>query len=373
MTSGRSGGVLTIDLDAIAANWRFLKRRLADGVLCAAVVKADGYGLGAAPVALRLFAEGCRDFFVATTDEGVSLRAALSPSATIQVLAGVDPATAAPMLDQRLVPVLNHLGQIETWREAARGAGRALPAVLHIDTGMNRLGLPRDELARLSAEQTLLAGIETRLVMSHLVNSEVPGDPLNDAQRQRFEAAVHILKAGIGAVPASLANSSGIFLGRAYHFAMVRPGVALYGVNPTPGDPNPMSEVVHLTAKILQVRRVDRGETVGYGATHRLARPSRIAVVAAGYADGYLRSASNRASARLGGLNVPVVGRVSMDLITLDVTDVPEALALPGRDVDLLDSDYTAERLAADAGTNPYEILTALGRRYERRYIGAVS
>ena len=223
------------------------------------------------------------------------------------------------------------------------------------------------------AEGALIEGVEIRLAMSHLVSAEMSNDPLNAVQRTRFEAALAALKSRFGPLKASLANSSGIFLGPAFHFAMVRPGVALYGVNPTPSGPNPMMEVVRLAAKILQVRRVDRGDTVGYGATHRLARSSRIAAVAAGYADGYLRSASNRASARLGGISVPVVGRVSMDLITLDVTDVPEALALPGAFIDLLSPGYSVEHLAADAGTIPYEILTALGRRYERRYLGAAT
>lgn len=370
MAGRRSSGVLTIDLDAIAANWHTLKRRLSAGTVCAAVVKADGYGLGAREVTRRLHTEGCREFFVATPDEGIGLRAVL-PDGAIYVLAGVDRDTAAALIEHRLAPVLNHLGQIEAWRAAAQAAGRGLPAALHLDTGMNRLGLPREELARVIADPALCEGIETRFAMSHLVSSELAEDPLNAAQHARFETALAALKPRFGALPASLANSSGIFLGPSFHFAMVRPGVALYGINPTPNAPNPMREVVRLAAKILQVRRVDRGETVGYGATHRLARPSRIATIAAGYADGYLRSASNRAFARLGGMSVPVVGRVSMDLITLDVTDVPEALAKPGAFIDLLDDAYTVERLAADAGTIAYEILTALGRRYERRYLGA--
>ncbi|MSO69101.1 MAG: alanine racemase [Alphaproteobacteria bacterium] len=369
MTNERSSGILTIDLDAVAANWRSLKSRLQAGTLCAAVVKADGYGLGATRIAARLYAEGCRDFFVATPDEGISLRRVL-PDGAIYVLAGVDSATAAALTEHRLTPVLNHLGQIEAWRKAAAAAGSTLPSVLHLDTGMNRLGLPRDEVARVASEAPLLAGLKTRLVMSHLVSSELASDPLNETQRARFDASLSALSASLGTKPASLANSSGIFLGPAFHYAMVRPGVALYGVNPTPNAPNPMMEVLRLAAKILQVRRVDRGETVGYGATHLLPRPSRIAVVAAGYADGFLRSASNRASARLGGLSVPVVGRVSMDLITLDVTDVPETIARPGAFVDLLDGTYNVEHLATDAGTIPYEILTALGHRYERRYLG---
>jgi alanine racemase len=236
---------------------------------------------------------------------------------------------------------------------------------------MNRLGLEQDEVARLGEDASLLAGIEVRQVMSHLVSSELANNSLNALQRDRFRSAVESLRGVLPAPSLGLANSSGIFLGRDYHFSMVRPGVALYGVNPTPNAPNPMAEVVRLTAKILQVRRVDTNQTVGYGATRRLARASRIATIAAGYADGYLRSASNRAQAHLGGLSVPVVGRVSMDLITLDVTDLPESLARPGAEVVLIGGDHDVDRLAEEAGTIGYEILTSLGRRYERRYLGA--
>jgi alanine racemase len=371
MAGGLAGGVFEIDLDALAANWRALGTRLAPGAACAAVVKADGYGLGAGPVARRLFAEGCRDFFVATPEEGLALRG-LADRARLYVLAGVDAASAAELAETGLLPVLNHLGQLEAWRVAARRRGGALPAALHLDSGMNRLGFPAEEVERLAAEPGRLDGIALRLVMSHLVSAEEADNPLNPAQRARFLAAVERLAPALGRPPLSLANSSGIFLGPDYHFAMVRPGVAVYGVNPTPEHPNPMAEVVRLTGKILQVRRVDRGETVGYGATFRAARPSRLATVAVGYADGLLRSASNRASARLGGVSAPLVGRVSMDLITLDVTDLPEALAAPGGAAVLIGGELTLERVAEAAGTIPYEILTALGARYERRYAGLV-
>ncbi|MGD9538886.1 MAG: alanine racemase [Alphaproteobacteria bacterium] len=372
MTAGWSGATLSIDLDAIAANWQSLRCRLAPGASCAAAVKADAYGLGAAQVASRLHAEGCRDFFVARLDEGVRLRQTL-PDSTIYVLDGVDRDSAGELIAHDLVPALNHLGQVEAWREAARRGGATLPAALHIDTGMNRLGLEAHEAARLADDASLLAGLDVRHAMSHLVNAEVAGDPLNAIQRERFRAAAERLRRATGTPQLSLANSSGIFLGPDYHFSMVRPGVALYGANPTPNAPNPMAEVVRLTAKILQVRRVDTTQTVGYGATHRPARASRIATVAAGYADGYLRSASNRAQARLGGLRVPVVGRVSMDLITLDVTDLPESLAVPGAEVELIGGDHGVDRLAEEAGTIGYEILTALGRRYRRHYLGAAS
>jgi len=369
MAGGLAGAVLDIDLDAVAANWLGLKARLAPGAECAAVVKADAYGLGAARIAPRLSAAGCQTFFVATIDEGLALRGCL-PERAIYVLAGVDPRSAGAVAEARLIPTLNHVGQIEAWRREASRRGQSLPAALHVDTGMNRLGLAADEVARLAAERAPIEGVDLRLLMSHLVTSEAADDPLNRTQRERFLGAATSLAPALGKPPLGLANSSGIFLGPDFHFAMVRPGVALYGVNPVPGVPNPIAEVVRLKAKILQVRRVDRGETVGYGATARMTRPSRIAVIPIGYADGLLRSASNRASARLGGISVPVIGRVSMDLITLDVTDVPDALAMPGTFVDLIGGGQSIEALADMCGTIPYEMLTSLGRRYERIYRG---
>lgn len=372
MANGLAGAVLDIDLDAVAANWLGLKARLAPGAECAAVVKADAYGLGALMVGPRLEAAGCRTFFVATVDEGLALRPRLQ-SGTLYVLAGVDDRASGALADVGLVPVLNHEGQIEAWRAEAARRGHALPAALHVDTGMNRLGLPADSVARLAEDVTPLDGIRIDVLMSHLVNSELPEDSLNKRQRARFEAVAARLIPILGRPRLSLANSSAIFLGPGFHYALARPGVALYGVNPTPGGPNPMAEVVRLKAKILQVRRVDRGETVGYGATARMTRPSRVAVIPIGYADGLPRTASNRASARIGGISVPVIGRVSMDLITLDVTDVPEALAHPGAEVDLIGNGQSIEALAEGAGTIPYEILTSLGARYERRYHGAGS
>lgn len=365
--------VLTIDLDAIRANWRQLAERTAPAQ-CAAVVKADAYGLGAARVAPALARAGCRQFFVAQLGEGVALRQALrekAANATIFVLNGMMESERLSFDANGLVPCLNDLGQVERWSRHARRRERALPAALHLDTGMNRLGLPADELETLAGEPERLTGIELRLVMSHLACADEPDHPLNRRQLDRFRAAA----ARLPHARLSLAASAGIFLGRDYHFDLARPGVALYGANPTPGAPNPMAQAVRLQGKILQVRRVDRGETVGYGAAHRFTRPCRLATVGVGYADGFLRSSSDRGSAVLGGVAAPIVGRVSMDLITLDVSDAPDELARPGAMVDLIGGDgrgRSLEDVAADAGTIAYEILTALGRRYERRYLGGI-
>ena len=365
----RAGAVLSIDLGAIQDNYRRLQERLA-AVPCAAVVKADGYGLGLAEVGPALAKAGAESFFVAKLDEAIALRASLAgacPGAAIHVLNGLAPGCEEDFLAHRLRPVLNSLGEIEAWARRAAEEGRALPAALHIDSGMNRLGLPADELERLAAERARLEGIDLALILSHLACAEEPDNPMNARQREAFRAAL----ARLPRAPASLANSSGLFLGLDYHFDLGRPGVALYGVNPTPAAPNPMRQVVRLQAKILQVREIDAPQSVGYGADHRVAGPTRVATLGVGYADGYLRSLSMRGSAFIGGRKVAVIGRVSMDLITLDVTALPPEQVRPGCVVDLIDPERGPDALAAEAGTIGYEILTALGQRYHRVYSGA--
>jgi alanine racemase len=357
----RAGAVLEIDLAAIVENWRRLAARVGSATHCAAVVKADAYGLGMARVAPRLAAAGCRLFFVATIDEGIALRHVL-PAAEIAVLDGLLPGTGGEFARARLIPTLNALDQIRAWRDGART--RSLPAMLHVDTGMARLGLSPRELDDLAAAPELLAGLELRAVVSHLACADDPEHPLNRQQLQVFRTVL----ARLSPVPASLAAGSGIFLGPDYHFDFVRPGAALYGVNPLPGRPNPMAQVLRLKGRILQARDVDRGATVGYGATHRMAHGGRVATVAVGYADGWLRSASNRGSVGIAGQRVPVIGRISMDLMTLDVTGIDPVLACAGAFVDLIDETYGVDDVAAAAGTIGYEILTALGRRYYRVY-----
>ena len=367
--AARAGAILTIDLDALAENYRRLCAEL-NGVPCAVVVKADGYGLGLTRVAPALFRAGARSFFVAQLGEAIALRGALPEAAEIYVLNGLAAGPAAEFQAQRVVPVLNSLGEVADWQAAALQAERRLAAVLHIDTGMSRLGLPARELDALTTEPGRLEGIALGHVMSHLACADAPEHPLNAAQLAEFRTARARLPAALSTAPASLANSSGIFLGADYHFDLGRPGVALYGVNPTPGRPNPMRQVVRLQGKILQVREIDAPRTVGYGAIHRAAGPTRVATVAVGYADGYLRSLSNRGSAWLGNQRVPVVGRVSMDLITLDVTGAAPGSAHPGAFVDLIGPELPADDVAAAAGTIGYEILTALGQRYHRVYQG---
>jgi alanine racemase len=353
--------LLTIDLDAIAANWRDLLRRHPSGPV-AAVVKADAYGLGAIPVTRRLLAEGARHLFVATFEEALALRTIVPRDVLLGVLNGLVAGAEAEAAG--IVPVLNDLAALDRWRACAAARGERLPAILHIDTGMNRLGLGRREVERLAQDPSPLGALDLRYVMTHFVASEEPENPLNEAQVRRFDA----LRAMLPAAPTSVANSSGIFLGAFAGSDLARPGAALYGINPTPGRANPMRTVVTLQARILQIREIAAGESVGYNSTWVAARPSRIATVAAGYADGYLRSLSGRGVGLVAGRQVPLAGRVSMDLLSFDVTDAPEAA--PGGWVRLLGPDLPPDAVAERAGTNAYEILTALGARYRRHYRG---
>jgi alanine racemase len=365
-TTRRAGAILTIDVGAIAANWRGLRDAGRAGgrpVDCAAVLKADAYGTGATIVGPRLAAEGCRQFFVAHIEEGLALRAVL-PDSPIYVLNGLLSGTEADFVEFSLTPVLNHLGQLNAWRAAAQRYNRPLDAVIHIDTGMHRLGFSPEEAQVLASERGRLRGLRLALLMSHLVVSEEPDNPINGEQLSRFRNFVRTMPGA----PASLANSSGIFLGPDYHFDLLRPGAALFGINPRPGQGNPMLTTVTLHARILQVRRIDALQTVGYGAAWRSARPSRVATIALGYADGYFRTLINRTHVHLAGRKVPVIGRISMDLVTVDVTDVPEDESRPGALVEVLGSHLTADDLADHARTNAYEVMTALGRRYARVY-----
>jgi alanine racemase len=362
----RASAILEIDLAGIIANWRLLARRVAPAS-CAAVVKADGYGLGASMVAGALAAAGCRRFFVATLDEALALHADLRGPGEIVVLNGPVPGSSGEFAEAGLVPVLNSPGQIAEWRKLASARG-PLPAMLHLDTGMARLGLTAREFERLADDFTRPGSIGWSAVLSHLACADEPDHPLNREQRTTFARS----RRRLSGVPASLAASSGIFLGDDFHFDFVRPGAALYGVNPQPGRPNPMRQIVQLKARILQIREIEAGQPVGYGATHVTIAAGRLATVAVGYADGWLRSLSQRGSGRIGGVRVPLLGRVSMDLAVFDVSAVDPSLARPGSFIELLGDECGVDAAAADAGTIGYEILTALGRRYHRIYHGAI-
>ncbi|HEX5803880.1 MAG TPA: alanine racemase [Azospira sp.] len=360
-----AGAVLSIDLDAICDNWRALRKRLRSAE-CAAVVKADAYGLGALKVAPALYRAGCRSFFVAHLNEAIALRPALPDAAAIYVLHGAHPGAEAAFVAHRLVPVLNSLPQVAAWQKLGVMHGRALPAILQVDTGMARLGLAADELAQVAAVPAVLQGIDLKFVISHLASAEEPDNPANGEQLARFRAVL----ARLPRARASLANSSGIFLGDDYHFDLVRPGAALYGVAPVAGAANPLRPAIRLQGKVLQTRSIAAGTGVGYNHRWRAAAAARIATVAVGYADGYLRSLSNRGFAYVDGVPLPIVGNVSMDTITVDVSALPEARVGEGTLVDLAGPDNGVDAIAARAGTIGYEILTSLGQRYARRYCG---
>ena len=363
-----TGGTLTIDLDAVEANWRALGHRLLT-VECAAVVKANAYGLGLEAVTAKLAKAGCKTFFVADLAEARRVRTR-AREATIYVLNGYSPEAPTAFAELNVQPVINSTTELAEWDAFVATHNWRGGAALHVDTGMNRLGISAEEAAALALRvQQENHGIT--LLMSHLACAEIADHPLNASQIRLFRE-LRILYHG---VPACLANSSGIFLGQSAYFDMARPGAALYGINPTPDRANPMRDVVELTGRVLKVREVRQGETVGYGAAWTARRPTRIAVAAVGYADGLLRAASahdHKAGgvAIVAGKRCPVAGIVSMDLTCVDVTDLADGAVRRGDIVTFIGKDLSVDEVAASAGTIGYEILTRLGPRCHIVYRG---
>src|SRR5262249_53912882 len=363
-----SGGILTIDLSAIEANWKKLASTTVP-VECAAAVKADAYGCGLEPVTRKLARAGCRTFFVADVAEGRGVRA-ISPEATIYVLNGVMPGSSQAFADDNLRPVINSTTELAEWDAFVSTRGWRGGAALHVDTGMNRLGVTIDEAVAI-APRIQAENHGFTLLMSHLACAEMPDHAMNDRQVRLFRE-LRIMYRGVAS---SIANSSGIFLGGTMYCDLVRPGVALFGANPTPGKKNPMLPVVELKGRIIQVRPVNKNETVGYGATFTAARQSRIAVIAIGYADGYLRSAGAAkgkaaAEAVIAGKRCPVAGRGSIGLLAVDVTDLADGAARRGELATLIGEGMSVDEVAAAMGTIGYEVLTNLGRRHHRVYKG---
>jgi len=364
-----TAGLLTIDLSALHQNYRALEKRLAPA-RAAAVVKADAYGLGASHVAPALFDAGCRDFFVAQLDEALTLKDLLPDEARLFVLNGLLPGEEASCARAAIVPVLNSLAQVTAWAAIARQTGTERPAVLQLDTGMSRLGLSGREVHALAADPSSLRGVRLLFLMSHLASADEPENPHNADQLSEMRA----FAARFPGIGICLSNSGGIFLGKAYHGALARPGIALYGGAPAAGVASPTRAVVRLDVRVIQTREVPAGTRVGYGGSFvTTATTTRLATIAAGYADGLPHGLSNRGAAYFGATRLPIVGRVSMDTITLDMSALaPEALQ-PGSLVELIGPHQTLERLAADAGTIAYEILTRLGHRFARRYRNAAA
>jgi alanine racemase len=372
---------LTVDLAALQENWRFLNARNAPGV-AGAVIKADAYGLGIETAAPALFAAGCRTFFVAHGTEGSRARAVL-PDAEIFVLNGLAQGDRARYARDQLSPVLGSREELETWLGWLAEGEALATAALHVDTGMNRLGV-RPDTMRALFQSGLLPHRAISLVMSHFVSSEVPDDPVTARQIAVFaelatviqtaEEAIQQAQRPIPKTRLSLCNSSGHFTEAAGLYGLSRPGYALYGGNPLPGEPNPMKPVVRLEAPVIEIIAVPQGETVGYSSNFVATRPSRIATLSCGYADGYPRNGGSKpgkpgGSAMIAGRECPFAGKVSMDLITVDITDLPEEAVQVGDFATLIGDGLDLDRVGRFAGTIGYEILTNLGRRYERKAV----
>jgi alanine racemase len=365
-----AGGILHIDLDALATNWRLL-RDAAGGTETAAVVKANAYGIGIEQAVPALARAGCETFFVAHIGEAIRARA-VAPNPTIYVLNGLLPVSTQAYLQHRLRPVLGSLAEIDEWASFCRAQSRLLEAAIHVDTGMNRLGLSMAE-GMVLKHNPQLKDFTPALLMSHFVSAEENDNPINQRQIEAFRTVRETLPD----IRASLANSSGIFLKEKPHFDLARPGYALYGGNPTPSAENPMSAVIGLEGRIVQLRWIEAQDTVGYNARWLATDRRRVATISVGYADGYPRAASVRGNsgesvlagmALVRGRPCPFAGNVSMDLIILDVTDVPEGEIARGDRVTLIGGDLTIDEVGRRAGTIGYEILTNLGQRYARHY-----
>jgi alanine racemase len=367
--AGSAGATLTVDLGALVANWRMLGTRA--GTEAAAVVKANAYGVGIEPAVTALKAAGCKTFFVAHLLEAVRARA-VAPEATIYVLNGLLPGTCGTYAQHALSPVLGSHEELLDWAAFRQSGAQVRPAALHVDTAMNRLGLwPGEGLSLARERGSVIAAAGIGLVMSHFASSEDEADPANARQIAAFAE----IAAALPGVPASLKNSSGHFLKDCPSYALTRPGYALYGGNPTPGKPNPMRAVIGLEARIIQLREVEAGTQVGYNGRWTARAKRRLATICLGYADGYPRNASwtdasTGGSAMVGGVICPFVGTVSMDLIIIDVSDAPASAVERGASVTLIGGPLDLEAVGAGAKTSGYEILTSLGTRYARRYVG---
>lgn len=362
-----STGILTIDLSAILANWRCINNQLGGHASAAAVIKANAYGLGAEKVGPMLYGAGCREFFVATFEEALATREYLEPDARIYVLGGVRRGAERMFVQHALSPVLHTVEDIRRWLAIVKETTLPPPCAVKINTGMTRLGLEVQEwLAFLTAADDLQA-LSPALVMSHLACAEEPDHPLNHQQLHQFQAVVAATRPLLPAARFSLANSSGVYLGDAWHFDLVRPGAALYGINPQPSKPSPLKPVVHLALPVLQVRELTSNVSIGYGASAQASAPTRLAVAAGGYADGLHRTIGRAGFGMLDQHRVPVVGRISMDATIFDVS----AANLEDEDkmIEVLNNELTVDGWTERTGALGYDILTSLGYRYQRRYV----
>lgn len=365
MTSeaNRAGAILTIDRPAIVENYHAL-RAILGRTECSAVVKADSYGLGAVPVSQALQDAGCRTFFVAHLEEGLTLRQGIGQGSRIFVLNGLPHGQEKTALEAGIIPVLNTMGQIRDWSALCQTRGEKLPAAVQVDSGMSRLGLQPVEVAQLANDGSLLTPIDLQLIMSHLACADELDHPANEEQRLQFAHLAALLPN----VPLSLANSSGIFRGESFRHDLARPGAALYGLNPTPWTTNPLRNVLRLRARIIQTREIEAGAGIGYAMIARATEKMRLATLSIGYADGFAR-AYGGASASFNGRDFPIIGRVSMDSIMIDISASHEAELAEGMFVDLMNDQHRPDDYARLGGTIGYEVLTRLGSRLYREYL----
>lgn len=359
----RNGAVLSIDLGAIQRNYANLRSRVGDGTI-AAVVKADAYGLGAVPVSRALLEIGCDEFFVATLDEAIALRRAVGDG-LIYVLNGPSDIDADLFRKNNLIPIINNFEQLSEIKKI----NSSLDIGIHIDTGMRRFGFDVQQVPEvIAAIEPKKSQIKPAMVLSHFACADEPDHPLNRRQRELFGKALTQFSKVFPGIRSSLANSSGIFLGGEFLGDVARAGAALYGINPTPSQINPMDSVVRLRGRIAQLRFVDTLKTVGYGSRYLPSRGSIIATIPIGYADGLMRSLSNRGCAVVAGKSVPIVGRISMDSVMIDLSSLSEGHPSIGTPVDLIGPDCDIDQMAAHAGTIGYEVLTGLGQRIPKVY-----
>lgn len=367
-----STGILTIDLAAIQSNWRRVNEEIDSSKTCAAaVIKANAYGLGAEEVGLCLYESGCRDFFLATYEEAFTARQFLPLDARIFVLGGAPMGFETQCLQHRLTPVLFSLAEINRWQVACKAHKRIGACAIKVNTGMTRLGLDLNEFSALLEDVSAsFAHMQPILIMSHLACADEPSNPLNDLQLKNFLYTVDLCKNLLSGVRFSLANSSGIFLGKEWHFDLVRPGAALYGINPQPQKLSPMRAVVSLSLPVLQIRKLQEDACIGYGASIELQKSSILAVVAGGYADGLHRTIGRQASGVIGKCRVPTVGRISMDTTVFDVSAVNKEILLDENlMIEVLGAEFTVDEMAERTSALGYEVLTSLGPRYERHYL----
>ncbi|MBR7158609.1 MAG: alanine racemase [Alphaproteobacteria bacterium] len=376
MNKKEAGAFLDIDLGAVVSNWRNLSSLLPSSGKCAAVVKSNAYGLGASQISSALSRGGCRDFFVAYLSEGIEIRRAVGANARIFVLHGTFPDTEKDFTAYNLIPVLNTFEQIDRWIAYTASAGHRFPAALNFDTGMSRFALSAKEQDTLfSAAEEKLKNLDVVLLMSHLVNADNPKDEKNQTQLAWFKNIVAKASAILGYTPElSLSATAGIFLGKDYLFDLCRPGLGLYGLYPHSGCEKTVSlqPALSLKAKILQIQSAHAGQSVGYGASYSFTKDGRIATVGIGYADGFLRNLGNRGYGCIAGKKVPIIGRISMDLTTFDVTDIPESELFVGQMIEIIGPNNSLDTLASSAETISYELLCNLGGRYCRQYVNEV-